>query len=68
MLLTADVATGTGSKDLTLQGVVDNNTGSPHSIPSKAARARFSRVIDARVSPVSEAVACGRLGVRSPSK
>ena len=41
---------------------------SPPSMPSTAARARFSRVVEARVMPVSDAVASGRFGVRSPSK
>ena len=40
----------------------------PQSIPSIAARARLRRVVDARVMPVSVAVASGRFGVRSPSK
>ena len=41
---------------------------SPESMPSTAARARFSRVVEARVIPVRDAVASGRFGVRSPSK
>ena len=43
-------------------------SASPHSIPSTAARARFSRVVEARVMPNRVAVASGRFGVRSPSK
>ena len=39
-----------------------------HSRPSTNARARFSLVVLCRVRPVSEAVASGRFGVRSPSK
>ena len=39
-----------------------------HSSPSTKARARFSRVVLARVMPEKVAVAFGRFGVRSPSK
>ncbi len=39
-----------------------------HSMPSTAARARFSGVALARVMPPRVPVASGRLGVRSPSR
>ena len=43
-------------------------SASPQSRPSTAARARCAGVQVSRVRPCSEAVACGRSGVRSPSK